>query len=82
LIAVVCRDIAHRSDIPKWLKDDIKHNLQNKLHRFVIFGCHSYGVQSHFHHGGRLGLHTIFSHHSDASGSVVALFLTSLPCHF
>ena len=27
------RDIAHRSDIPKHLKDDIKHNLQNKLHR-------------------------------------------------
>jgi len=28
------RDIAHRSDIPKHLKDDIKHNLQNKLHRW------------------------------------------------
>eukprot|EP00281_Chroomonas_sp_CCMP1168_P018805 CAMPEP_0206228300 /NCGR_PEP_ID=MMETSP0047_2-20121206/9098_1 /ASSEMBLY_ACC=CAM_ASM_000192 /TAXON_ID=195065 /ORGANISM="Chroomonas mesostigmatica_cf, Strain CCMP1168" /LENGTH=1066 /DNA_ID=CAMNT_0053651539 /DNA_START=96 /DNA_END=3292 /DNA_ORIENTATION=+ len=27
------RDIAHRSDIPKDMKDDIKHNLQNKLHR-------------------------------------------------
>uniref|UniRef100_A0A6T7TZR6 Uncharacterized protein n=1 Tax=Hanusia phi TaxID=3032 RepID=A0A6T7TZR6_9CRYP len=27
------RDIAHRSDIPKEMKDDIKHNLQNKLHR-------------------------------------------------
>ena len=23
----------YRSDIPKHLKDDIKHNLQNKLHR-------------------------------------------------
>ncbi len=27
------RDIAHRNDIPKELKLDIKHNLQNKLHR-------------------------------------------------
>ena len=27
------RDIAHRNDIPKDLKSDIKHNLQNKLHR-------------------------------------------------
>lgn len=27
------RDIAHRNDIPKDLKLDIKHNLQNKLHR-------------------------------------------------
>jgi hypothetical protein len=60
LNACVCRDIAHRSDIPKWLKDDIKHNLQNKLHRFVIFGCHSDGVQSLSHQGGRLGVRTIF----------------------
>lgn len=28
-----CRDIAHRNDIPKDLKDEIKHTLQNKLHR-------------------------------------------------
>jgi phosphoglucan, water dikinase len=27
------RDIAHRNDIPSWLKSDIKHRLQNKLHR-------------------------------------------------
>ena len=27
------RDIAHRNDLPKELKQDIKHNLQNKLHR-------------------------------------------------
>jgi phosphoglucan,water dikinase len=27
------RDIAHRSDIPKQLKQQIKHTLQNKLHR-------------------------------------------------
>ena len=27
------RDIAHRNDIPKEIKLDIKHNLQNKLHR-------------------------------------------------
>ncbi|EFJ49323.1 hypothetical protein VOLCADRAFT_90138 [Volvox carteri f. nagariensis] len=27
------RDIAHRNDIPKELKDEIKHTLQNKLHR-------------------------------------------------
>lgn len=27
------RDIAHRNDIPKDLKNDIKHRLQNKLHR-------------------------------------------------
>jgi phosphoglucan,water dikinase len=27
------RDIAHRSDIPKELKKEIKHTLQNKLHR-------------------------------------------------
>lgn len=27
------RDIAHRGDIPKELKDEIKHTLQNKLHR-------------------------------------------------
>jgi len=27
------RDIAHRNDIPKNLKDEIKHTLQNKLHR-------------------------------------------------
>lgn len=27
------RDIAHRNDIPKDLKLDIKHRLQNKLHR-------------------------------------------------
>lgn len=27
------RDIAHRNDIPHDLKQDIKHNLQNKLHR-------------------------------------------------
>eukprot|EP00195_Chlamydomonas_chlamydogama_P004953 CAMPEP_0202902464 /NCGR_PEP_ID=MMETSP1392-20130828/16864_1 /ASSEMBLY_ACC=CAM_ASM_000868 /TAXON_ID=225041 /ORGANISM="Chlamydomonas chlamydogama, Strain SAG 11-48b" /LENGTH=1205 /DNA_ID=CAMNT_0049589227 /DNA_START=175 /DNA_END=3794 /DNA_ORIENTATION=- len=27
------RDIAHRNDIPKDLKDEIKHTLQNKLHR-------------------------------------------------
>lgn len=27
------RDIAHRNDIPKELKDEIKHSLQNKLHR-------------------------------------------------
>jgi phosphoglucan,water dikinase len=27
------RDIAHRNDIPKELKQEIKHRLQNKLHR-------------------------------------------------
>ena len=27
------RDIAHRNDIPKDLKNEIKHQLQNKLHR-------------------------------------------------
>jgi phosphoglucan,water dikinase len=27
------RDIAHRNDIPKELKSEIKHTLQNKLHR-------------------------------------------------
>lgn len=27
------RDIAHRNDIPKQLKQEIKHRLQNKLHR-------------------------------------------------
>jgi len=27
------RDIAHRNDIPKELKSEIKHQLQNKLHR-------------------------------------------------
>lgn len=27
------RDIAHRSDIPQDLKREIKHTLQNKLHR-------------------------------------------------
>jgi phosphoglucan,water dikinase len=27
------RDIAHRNDIPRQLKDEIKHTLQNKLHR-------------------------------------------------
>lgn len=27
------RDIAHRNDIPQDLKQEIKHNLQNKLHR-------------------------------------------------
>lgn len=27
------RDIAHRNDIPSWLKGEIKHKLQNKLHR-------------------------------------------------
>ncbi|UCH80059.1 MAG: hypothetical protein JSW20_09940 [Nitrospiraceae bacterium] len=27
------RDIAHRNDIPKELKNEIKHSLQNKLHR-------------------------------------------------
>ncbi|KAA8496669.1 Phosphoglucan, water dikinase, chloroplastic [Porphyridium purpureum] len=27
------RDIAHRGDIPHEMKQDIKHNLQNKLHR-------------------------------------------------
>jgi len=27
------RDIAHRNDIPKDMKDEIKHKLQNKLHR-------------------------------------------------
>ena len=27
------RDIAHRNDIPKKLKQEIKHTLQNKLHR-------------------------------------------------
>lgn len=27
------RDIAHRNDIPHALKDEIKHTLQNKLHR-------------------------------------------------
>ncbi len=27
------RDIAHRNDIPRTLKDEIKHTLQNKLHR-------------------------------------------------
>jgi len=27
------RDIAHRNDIPKDLKSEIKHRLQNKLHR-------------------------------------------------
>jgi hypothetical protein len=27
------RDIAHRNDIPHALKDEIKHSLQNKLHR-------------------------------------------------
>lgn len=27
------RDIAHRNDIPKDLKDEIKHTIQNKLHR-------------------------------------------------
>lgn len=27
------RDIAHRNDIPQDLKNEIKHNLQNKLHR-------------------------------------------------
>ncbi|MCK4728005.1 MAG: TIM barrel protein, partial [Desulfobacterales bacterium] len=29
------RDIAHRNDIPKELKREIKHTLQNKLHRCV-----------------------------------------------
>jgi hypothetical protein len=29
----LARDIAHRNDIPKDLKDEIKHTLQNKLHR-------------------------------------------------
>jgi hypothetical protein len=28
-----CRDIAHRNDIPQDLKNEIKHTLQNKLHR-------------------------------------------------
>jgi phosphoglucan,water dikinase len=27
------RDIAHRGDIPQWLKSEIKHTIQNKLHR-------------------------------------------------
>ena len=27
------RDIAHRNDIPHDLKNEIKHRLQNKLHR-------------------------------------------------
>ena len=27
------RDIAHRNDIPQDLKNEIKHRLQNKLHR-------------------------------------------------
>lgn len=27
------RDIAHRNDIPSSLKNEIKHTLQNKLHR-------------------------------------------------
>ncbi len=27
------RDIAHRNDLPKELKEEIKHTLQNKLHR-------------------------------------------------
>lgn len=27
------RDIAHRNDIPQWLKQEIKHTIQNKLHR-------------------------------------------------
>ncbi len=27
------RDIAHRNDIPRELKEEIKHSLQNKLHR-------------------------------------------------
>ena len=27
------RDIAHRNDIPSDLKSEIKHTLQNKLHR-------------------------------------------------
>lgn len=27
------RDIAHRNDIPHELKQEIKHTLQNKLHR-------------------------------------------------
>ena len=27
------RDIAHRNDIPQDLKSEIKHTLQNKLHR-------------------------------------------------
>jgi len=27
------RDIAHRNDIPSQLKQEIKHRLQNKLHR-------------------------------------------------
>ena len=27
------RDIAHRNDIPRDLKEAIKHRLQNKLHR-------------------------------------------------
>jgi len=27
------RDIAHRNDIPSWLKSEIKHTIQNKLHR-------------------------------------------------
>ena len=27
------RDIAHRNDIPQWLKGEIKHTIQNKLHR-------------------------------------------------
>eukprot|EP00445_Apocalathium_hangoei_P005143 CAMPEP_0203859482 /NCGR_PEP_ID=MMETSP0359-20131031/11872_1 /ASSEMBLY_ACC=CAM_ASM_000338 /TAXON_ID=268821 /ORGANISM="Scrippsiella Hangoei, Strain SHTV-5" /LENGTH=1030 /DNA_ID=CAMNT_0050776405 /DNA_START=114 /DNA_END=3206 /DNA_ORIENTATION=- len=39
------RDIAHRNDIPQDLKNDIKHNLQNKLHRCADPGdmvtCHN-----------------------------------------
>jgi phosphoglucan,water dikinase len=27
------RDIAHRGDIPRDVKEEIKHTLQNKLHR-------------------------------------------------
>jgi phosphoglucan, water dikinase len=30
------RDISHRNDIPSDVKKDIKHNLQNRLHRCAV----------------------------------------------
>eukprot|EP00955_Chlamydomonas_euryale_P051183 354792-Chlamydomonas_euryale.AAC.1 len=46
------RDIAHRNDIPHDLKQEIKHTLQNKLHRCA--GA-SGGVGGFWEGGGRDG---------------------------
>ncbi len=43
----VHRDIAHRNDIPQDLKQEIKHTLQNKIHRSAGMPTHIKPSKAH-----------------------------------